>query len=144
MNIEEIKEKLKEMAIKRTNPFCYSCYQVCPSGSCNTCGSNDLMRHLEGVGVEYGTDWVVENILEEELSEVDLDESFEQMMDDLYGEEIQIGFIKSSVSNAIKELDPIAWDMAKSEHLDTLIEDESVIEVSGRYYWKNQLESLIE
>ena len=44
------------------------------------------MRHLKDVGVEYGTDWVIKNILEEILSEIDLEESFEQMIDDLYGQ----------------------------------------------------------
>ncbi len=54
MNLEEIKNKLTELAFERTTPFCYSCYELCPSGRCNNCGSDDLMRHLEGVGVEYG------------------------------------------------------------------------------------------
>ena len=143
MNAEEIQNKLTDLAFERTTPFCYSCYQVCPDGYCGICGSDDLMRHLEGVGVEYGTDWVIKSILEEELSEVDLEESFEQIMDDLYGEEVQIGFIKTSVSCAIKVLDPIAWDIAKSEHLDFLMEDKSVIEIGGRYYWKHEVESLL-
>ena len=144
MNVEEIQEKLTEIAIERTTPFCYSCYQDCPDGYCDTCGSDDLMRHLKGVGVEYGTDWVIKSILEEELTEFDLEESFEQMMDELYGEEIQIGFIKTSTSCAIKELDPIAWDIAKFEHLDSLIDDENVIEIAGAYYYKYELESLLE
>ena len=54
MNEQEIKEKLTELALKRTTPFCYSCYEKCPSGTCKRCGSDDLMRHFEGVGVEYG------------------------------------------------------------------------------------------
>jgi hypothetical protein len=144
MNAEEIQNKLNELAFERTTPFCYSCYQYCPDGRCNTCKSDDLMRHLKGVGVEFGTDWVIKSILAEELSEVDFEESFEQMMDDLYGEEIHIGFIKVSVSSAIKKLDPIAWNIAKSEYLDFLIEDESVIEIAGRHYWKSELETLLE
>lgn len=144
MNVEEIQEKLTELAIERTTPFCYSCYQDCPNGYCDTCGSDDLIRHLGGVGVEYGTEWVIKSILKEEISEVDLEESFEQMMDELYGEKIQIGFIKTSVSCAIKELDPIVWNIAKSEYLDSLIEDKSIIELEGRYYWIIELESLFK
>jgi len=94
MNAEEIQNKLKDLAFERTIPFCYSCYQDCPDGQCKACGSDDLMRHLKGVGVEYGTDWVIKHILEEELEEVDLEESFKQTVDDFYGKEIQIGFIK--------------------------------------------------
>jgi hypothetical protein len=47
MNVEEIQEKLTELAIKCTIPFCYSCYQDCQDGYCDTCGSEDLMRHLK-------------------------------------------------------------------------------------------------
>ena len=143
MNLEEIKNKLTELAFERTTPFCYSCYELCPYRRCKDCGSDDLMRHLEGVGVEYGTEWVIESILSEELTEVDLEECFEQMIDDCYGEEVQIGFIKVSVSQAIKKLDPIAWDIAKSEHLDSLIQDEEVIEIEGSFYWKTDLENLL-
>lgn len=143
MNVEEIKNKLKDLALERTTAFCYMCYKVCPSGICKECGSDDLMRHLEGVGVEYGTDWAIKNILEEKLTQVDLDDLFEQVIDDCYGEEVQIGFIKSDISTAIKALDPVAWDIAKSEHLDSLLEDESIIEVTGGYYWVSDLEDLL-
>lgn len=138
MNLEEIKNKLTELAFERTTPFCYSCYDLCPSGRCKNCGSDDLMRHLEGVGVEYGTEWVIENILCNELEEVDLEECFEQTIEDCYGEEVQIGFIKVSVSQAIKNLDPIAWDIAKSEYLDILIQDEEVLEICNSYFWKTR------
>ena len=68
MNAEEIQNKLTDLAFERTTPFCYSCYQDCSDGQCEICGSDDLMRHLKGVEVEYGTDWVIKNILEEILS----------------------------------------------------------------------------
>jgi len=100
------------------------------------------MRHLEGVGVEYGTEWVIESIVEEELEAIDLEEVFSQMIDESYGEEVQIGFISKSTSLAIKELDPIAWDLAKDEYIDSLVEDESIMEVGGDYYWIHDLESL--
>ncbi|AYF43705.1 hypothetical protein BALOs_0694 [Halobacteriovorax sp. BALOs_7] len=142
MSLQEIKSKLKELAFERTIPFCYGCYIKCPSGVCKSCGTDDLMRHLEGVGVEYGTDWVIESIVEEELEAVDLEEIFSQMIEELYGEEIQIGFISKSTSLAIKELDPIAWNIARGEYIDSLIEDESIMEVGCDYYWIHDLESL--
>ena len=143
MNVEEIKNKLTELAFERTTPFCYMCYQLCPNGRCEDCGSDDLMRHLDGVGVEYGTEWIVESILEEELEAIDLDDSFEQMIEDCYGTEVQIGVIKSDVSTAIKNLDPIAWDVAKGEYLDSLIEDVSIVEAGNGYYWKHELEAFL-
>lgn len=64
------------------------------------------------------------------------------MIDDHYGDEITIGFIKSSPSIAIKTLDPIAWDIAKSEHIEFLVEDEQVIAIGGEYYWITDIEGL--
>ena len=79
----------------------------------------------------------------EELEAIDLDDSFEQMIEDCYGTEVQIGFIKSDVSTAIKNLDPIAWDVAKGEYLDSLIEDVSIVEAGNGYYWKHELEAFL-
>ena len=50
----EIQNKLEQLALKRSFPFCYSCYERAPSGRCKTCGSDDLMRELAGEGCEYG------------------------------------------------------------------------------------------
>jgi len=50
----EIFEQLKELAFKRSIPFCYSCYIEAPTGCCKVCGSDDLMRLVPGVGCEYG------------------------------------------------------------------------------------------
>ena len=142
MSLQEIKSKLIEIAFERTIPFCYGCYIDCPEGRCKKCGTDDLMRHLPGVGVEYGTDWVIESIVNEEIEAIDTEEIFEQMIDEHYGDEVTIGFIKTSPSIAIKTLDPIAWDIAKSEHIDFLIEDEQIVEIGGNYYWITDLEGL--
>lgn len=50
----EIQQKLETLAFNRTSPFCYGCYIQAPKGICPECHSDDLMRHLNGVGVEYG------------------------------------------------------------------------------------------
>ena len=74
----EIQQKLEQLAYERTTPFCYGCYIKAPKGVCPKCHSDDLMRHLDGVGVEWGTDWVIKHILQEELTSVDIDETFEE------------------------------------------------------------------
>ena len=55
---DAIKEVLKERAHDESRPFCYSDYitvKVDDQGNafCPKCGSDDLMRELDGVGVEY-------------------------------------------------------------------------------------------
>ena len=47
---------LEELAYRLTDNFCYGCYKVVKDDHCPNCGSDDLMRHLKGVGVEYGTE----------------------------------------------------------------------------------------
>ncbi|WP_291515391.1 hypothetical protein [Bdellovibrio sp. ArHS] len=63
----EMKQQLRNFALKRTIPFCYSCYQQAPSGVDKSCHSDDLMRLVPGHGCEYGLDWVITAIIEEEM-----------------------------------------------------------------------------
>ena len=50
----EIKEQLEKLAYERSKPFCYSCYAEAPTGCCESCGSDDLMRLVPEFGCEYG------------------------------------------------------------------------------------------
>ncbi|MBL8083599.1 MAG: hypothetical protein JNN26_13355 [Candidatus Obscuribacter sp.] len=73
----EIKEKLQEMAHEASRPFCYSVYVTVEADEngqyrCPKCGSDDLMREVEGVGVEYGFDWVMEHLVEVQGEKVDI------------------------------------------------------------------------
>ena len=104
------------------------------------------MRHLEGVGVEWGTDWVIKHILSEELTAVDTDDAFEDSIRGCYPEETVVGWLKVDTVSAIKELDPISWRIAKSEWEDQEIEDGGLItfDNGSNYYWLSDVESLIE
>jgi hypothetical protein len=143
----EIEEKLEQLAFDRTIPFCYHCYAHAPSGRCNKCLSDDLMRSLAGVGVEYGTDWVIKHILQEELTPVDLEESFEDFMRECYPEGTDIGFLKNyDTVSAIKELDPIAWRCAQSEWESSEEEEGIIISFGGGsiYYRTSDIVDLIQ
>lgn len=146
MCTENIKNELQKIAYKKTIPFCYSCYREAPSGICKSCHSDDLMRLLPEHGCEYGTDWVIENLLEENLETVDITESFEQMIEDCYGETTKVGFLELLTVEVMKDQDPIAWDIAKSEYMDGLAQDEQVItfDNGSNYYWLNDLENFVE
>ena len=140
----EIKEKLNKLALLRSKPFCYSCYQSTPSGVCPKCHSDDLMRELPGVGVEYGLGWVVEHIVESELTEIDREQAFEDSLEGLYPETTQIGFIEYDTITAMKELDPVAFELAESEYIDSLLDDDQIVEIGSKYYWTSDVESLVE
>lgn len=142
----EMQKKLEQLAFNRTTPFCYGCYIKAPQGICSECHSDDLMRHLEGVGVEYGTDWVINHILEEELSSVDLEEAFEESIRLCYPEETTVGWAKFDTVELLKSQDPISWGCALSEY-ESQEESEEVImsfDNGSTYYKTSDLEDLLE
>lgn len=112
----EIFEQLKELAFKRSIPFCYSCYKEAPTGCCKVCGSDDLMRLVVGIGCEYGTDWIIKHILETELEQIDLEEAFEQLIRDCYPETTKVAWCEFDTVTILKEQDPTAWRCALSEY----------------------------
>ena len=87
-----------------------------------TCGSDDFMRHLTGVGVEYGTEWIIDHIIETKLEPVDGEEMFEELLDECYPE-ISIGCCTFSPSQVMKELDPVCFSIGTQENLDGLAQD---------------------
>lgn len=140
----EIQQKLEQLAYERTTPFCYGCYIKAPKGVCPQCHSDDLMRHLEGVGVEWGNDWVIKHILQEELTVVDIDKAFEESVRQCYPEEVTIGWITVDTVEVLKSQDPTSWRIARDEYIDSLEQGKEIISFDGgtTYYWMNELESL--
>lgn len=141
----ELLQKLNKLANIRSTAFCYECYKKCPSGVCPTCQSDDLMRHVEGVGVEYGTGWIVKDIVENELKAIDVEESYEQMIYELYGDTTKVAFSTVDTVAALKELSPTDYRIGLSEHEDYLLEDEDqYIELYGNVYSVSDVEDLVD
>ena len=143
---QEIYEKLERLAFKRTVPFCYACYKEAPSGKCEKCCSDDLMRLLPGSGCEYGVDWVIKEMLREELEAIDLDESFEEFVRECYPEEIKIGWLTLDTVKTLKEMDPVAWRCAYSDW-ESQEECEGVIitlDGGSSFYRRSDVEDLLE
>ncbi len=133
----EIQQKLEQLAYERTTPFCYGCYIKAPKGVCPKCHSDDLMRHLDGVGVEWGTDWVIKHILQEELTSVDIDETFEESVRQCYPEEVTVGWITVDTVEVLKSQDPTSWRIARDEYIDELVAIEEIISYDDgiTFYW---------
>lgn len=142
----EIQNQLHLLALKRSTPFCYSCYKTAPSGCCKTCDSDDLMRLVEGVGCEYGTDWIIKRILETELTPVDLEKTFEQFVRECYPEETTVGWVKFDTVTLLKEQDPVSWQFALSEYESQEAEEGNIISFDNgsNYYPRSEVEGLLE
>ena len=140
-----ILKKLEALAFQETTAFCYGCYKKAPTGQCETCGTDDLMRLMEGVGCEYGTEWVVLELLREHLNPVDVEDTFETMIEDCYSEQTTVGWLKLNTADIIKKLDPVSWDTAKDEYISSLEEDDQIISFDNgtRYYWLDDIEKLL-
>ena len=141
----EIQKQLHELALKKSKPFCYHCYKVARTGRCSTCSSDDLMRLLPEVGCEYGTEWIIEHILKEELTPVDLDEIFEDSVRSCYPETVQVGWMNLDTVQVMKDQDPISWEIAKNEWIDQESENESLVSFDNgaSYYHLKDVEELL-
>lgn len=140
---DDLVEALNEIALKNSIPFCYSCYEEAPTGTCTRCCSDDLMRLVRGVGVEYGNDWVIEHLISEHCTPADISEAFEDSIRGCYDETVQIGWIEYDVINAIKELDPVSWDVAESDWVSSEVSEGNLIEFEHSYYWLHDIETFV-
>ena len=142
----EIQEQLNQLALKRSIPFCYGCYKEAPTGRCESCGSDDNMRLLRGIGCEYGTDWIIESILEAELTAVNLDEEFEKYVRQCYPETTQVGWMTLDTVSVMKDQDPISWQCAQSEWESQEADEGTIISFDNgsTYYCLNDVEILLQ
>ncbi|MHC4071038.1 MAG: hypothetical protein ACYTGS_03230 [Planctomycetota bacterium] len=136
----DLKDKLTALAFDMTDNFCYGCYKVVEGDHCPGCGSDDFMRHLDGVGVEYGTDWVVEHLIKEHCSPIDAEEQFEEQLSETC-ETVKIGTLEYDPGYVLRNIDPVAFRCGVS---DMLADDEQFIEVDGQYYQVYDVENMIE
>ena len=135
-----LKENLEALAFELTDNFCYGCYKVIKQDYCPGCGSDDFMRHMAGVGVEYGTDWVIEYLIKEHCKPVDAEELYEDLLNETC-DVVRIGSLEYSPGTVLKEMDPIAFRCGVA---DFLAGDERYIECDGDYYQVDDIEAMAE
>ena len=143
---ETIYNQLTALAFQESIPFCYSCYIKAPTGRCDNCGSDDLMRLIEDSGCEYGTDWVIEELLKKHLEPICQEEVFKQMVEDCYPIETKVGWLELDTIDTIKTMCPYDWELAKDEYIYSLQEDEEILSFDNgeTYFWTSEIEQLIE
>ncbi len=97
-------------------------------------------------GVEFGTDWLLCEILREHLTQADTNVSLELSVAESYPETVNIDWITYVTATAIKELDPVSWKMAHSEWLDSKVSDGNLVTFGNgsNHYWVFDNERIIE
>ena len=142
----ELMERLKKIAHRQSKSFCYGCYKEAPSGRCESCHSDDLMRFVPEVGVDWGCEWVIKHLVEQNLAPADLDEAFESSIESCYPEKTLLGWMEVSTIQAMKDYDRVSWDLAQSEWV-SVEEDEGHLisfDHGASYFWQCDLERYIE
>jgi len=104
------------------------------------------MYELPGIGVEYGSEWLLREILREHLTPANTLEAFEQSVAECYPETVKIGWIEYDTVSALKELDPVSWNMAHSEFIDVEVADGNLItfDNGSNYYLVSEIDRFIE
>lgn len=143
--MEDLMKRLKDIAWLKSVAFCYSCYQAVTTCSCTSCGSDDNMRLLPGIGAEYGTDWIISHLIEENLEPADLDTAFEDLVREVNSETVQVAWLTVDTVEAAKQLDPISWKLAQDEWVDAEVSDERLItfDHGETYYWVDDVERYV-
>lgn len=142
----EIKNQLHKLALKRSIPFCTGCYQNAPSGICSECGSDDLARLVPSVGLDWGTEWIVEHILETELTHVNQEDAFEESIRQCCPETTQVGWMTFDTVELMKTQDPISWQIAALEFESEQESEETIYSPNSgaHFYWTHEVTTLIE
>jgi hypothetical protein len=142
----EIQVRLENLAYKRTIPFCYSCYCRALSGRCELCHSDDCMRELAGEGVDWGVSWVLPILLREALTPVNTTECFEESIRECYPETTMIGWMECDTVTAMKDLDPVSFEMAAGEWVDQEVSDDRLMtfDNGNSYYWTHDIEAYLD
>lgn len=142
----ELYDNLHELAIKRSVPFCMSCYHEAPRGRCETCGTDDLARLLAGHGVDWNSEFIIKHILETELITVDLEESFEEMVRECYPETTKVAWTEFDTFDLLKSQDPISWRcaLADFEGQETDAGTITSFDNGNTYYRVEDVERLVE
>jgi hypothetical protein len=129
--MDELRKRLNRLALEKSNAFCYGCYKRVKSPECPSCGSDDLMREMEGVGVEFGTEWIISHLVDQNVSELNAEEAFDELLKDSYGEETKVGPCTFDTVDLIKTMDPTFYRVSLSDYLSSLESDEDIVSFDG-------------
>ncbi len=88
----------------------------------------------------------MECILQEELTLVNTEEAFEDMIRSCYPEKTVVGWMKFDTCELMKTQDPISWRSVRDEYIDELESEEEIISFDNgqTYYRASDLEELLE
>lgn len=142
----EIQTRFEKLAYQRSQAFCSSCYHIVTQSHCPTCGTDDFQRLLAGEGCDWGVAHVIESLLRDNLTPINVEEAFEESIRECYAKTTKLAWIEVDTVSAIKELDPISFKLAASEWADNELSDGilTTFDNGCTYYVTSDLESFLD
>ena len=67
------------------------------------------------------------HLIETNLEPTDVETAFQEFVSECYPESVKVLWMDLDPVTVVKLVDPISWDLAKSEHIDSLMEDGLVV-----------------
>ncbi len=91
-------------------------------------------------------DWVIESLVRENLTPINEEEAFEESVRGCYEETVKIGWIEYDTVSALKELDPVSWQLAQSEHIDNELSEGNIMtfDNGSTYYTASDVENFLD
>ena len=74
------------------------------------------------------------------ISDRELEQLYQDMLDDVYGD-IDICGYEYPASAVLQDVDPIAYRCGFADYTSLLIDDDTMIEIDGEYYWTQDIDS---
>jgi hypothetical protein len=148
-NINQIHaDEIREIAFQKSKPYCYQCSIVVKTKYCPSCNTDDLMRLVEGVGNEYGIEWVVEHLINNNLKPVDLDAEFHELLEELYPDSPTLcgAWVGQSQADILKDYDPIQYREMLLNEIDGREKDGVIFTIDNgdKYFLTTDLIAFID
>lgn len=80
------------------------------------------------------------------VEKVDISERFDDSIRSCYPEETSIGWLTVDTASAIKDLDPVSWELAKSEWADSEEQEGALLtfDNGSTFFDSSEIESFLE
>jgi hypothetical protein len=82
-------------------------------------------------------------IVKQELTRVDVEEQYDEFLDECYGD-VEIAGFSYTTSRSLKQVDPIAYRCGLIDFLDAQVQDDIYVLVGDDYYLANEVADLKE
>ena len=101
---------------------------------------------MEGIGCEWGTEWVIEEILTKQLEPINQEKAFESMIEDCYPTNTKVAWVEINTIDILKEMCPCDWRLACDDYIYSLEQDEEIMSFDNgsNYFRTSDIENLIE